>query len=58
MRAVRQYKLSFYDSIIWATAKHNDVPYLLSEDGQDGRWIEGVQIVNPFDPGFDLNLLS
>jgi len=57
LRAVRQYRLSFFDSIIWATAKQNNIPYLLSEDGQTGRWIEGVQMLNPLDPAFDLNFL-
>jgi predicted nucleic acid-binding protein len=58
MRVVREHGLSFYDSIIWATAKLNGIPHILSEDGQDGRYLEGVQILNPLAPDFDLDLLA
>jgi predicted nucleic acid-binding protein len=58
MRGVRQHKLSYYDSLIWATARLNGIPYLLSEDGQDGRYLEGVRILNPLTADFDLALLS
>jgi predicted nucleic acid-binding protein len=58
MRGVREHKLSYYDALIWATAKLNGIQYLLSEDGQDGRYLEGVRILNPLDPAFDLSALS
>jgi predicted nucleic acid-binding protein len=58
MRAVRQHRLSYYDALIWATARLNGFPYLLSEDGQDGRYLEGVHILNPLAPDFDLALLA
>ncbi len=58
MRGVREHRLSYYDALIWATAKLNGVPYLLSEDGQDGRYLEGVRVLNPLDPDFDLSALS
>lgn len=34
--------------MIWAVAKLNQVPYLLSEDGDHGRFLEGVRWYNPF----------
>ncbi len=48
LTAVEQYRLSFWDALIWATARDADVPVVLSEDFQDGREIEGVRFVNPF----------
>jgi predicted nucleic acid-binding protein len=51
-------RLSCWDALIWATAKHNAVQYLLSEDLNDGQVIEGVRILNPFLPSFDLRILD
>ena len=36
--------------MIWAAAKHAGCRILVSEDGQDGRTLGGVTIVNPFAP--------
>jgi predicted nucleic acid-binding protein len=58
MGAADLYQMRYYDALIWATAKLNGVPYLLSEDGQDGQIVEGVQRVNPLLPSFDLGRLS
>ncbi len=47
--AVIHHSLSFWDAMLWATAKHHGCRYvLLSEDGQHGRAIGGVTLVNPF----------
>lgn len=54
-RAVRDYRLSYYDAQIWAVAKLNQVPVVLSEDFQDGQVLEGIRFANPFEPGFDLS---
>ena len=43
-----QHGLSFWDALIWAAAKENDVPMIYTEDFQDGRDIEGVRYSNPF----------
>ena len=48
IRAVQQHGLSFWDAMLWATARRAGVSILISEDLQDGRVIEGVRIVNPF----------
>jgi predicted nucleic acid-binding protein len=42
------YRMPFWDAQIWATAKLNQVPQILSEDFQHGRVIEGVEFKNPF----------
>jgi predicted nucleic acid-binding protein len=56
-RAVIEHQLSFWDALLWATALVNHVPYILSEDFQDGIKIEGVRILNPFTPKFDISRL-
>jgi len=54
LRGVVRYKMSYYDAQIWAVARVNQIPLVLSEDFSDGSVIEGVRFVNPFAPGFDL----
>jgi predicted nucleic acid-binding protein len=49
--AVTAHSWSFWDAMIWATAKRAGCRLLLSEDGQDGRTLGGVTIVNPFATG-------
>jgi predicted nucleic acid-binding protein len=50
MRAVREYQLSFWDALLWATVRRMGVAVLVSEDFQDGRVVEGVRFANPFVP--------
>lgn len=54
LRGVVHYRLQFYDAQIWATARLNHVPLVLTEDFQDGAEIEGVRFANPFADGFEL----
>ena len=54
IRGVTRYRISYWDSLIWAAANMNGVPYILSEDFSDGRRIEGVTFSNPFAAGFTL----
>ena len=53
VRGVLAHQMHYYDSLIWATARLNQVSTVLTEDGQHGRLIEGVRYVNPFHPEFD-----
>jgi predicted nucleic acid-binding protein len=46
--AVKRYRLSFWDAMLWATIREAGVATLLSEDFQHEQHLEGVQIVNPF----------
>ena len=39
---------------MWATARLNQIPVLLSEDFRSGTVLEGVQFVNPFASGFSI----
>jgi predicted nucleic acid-binding protein len=48
MDAVIGHQLSFWDAMMWATAKQHGCSLLLSEDGDDGRTLGGVTLVNPF----------
>ena len=48
LRGVVTYQLSFWDAMLWATAKHAGCRIILSEDFQDQQELEGVQIINPF----------
>lgn len=48
MDAVAEHNWSFWDAMMWATAKRAGCRVLFSEDGQDGRVLGGVMIVNPF----------
>lgn len=45
---IERYQLSFWDSMIWASAVINGIPKIFSEDMQHGQTIEGVRIENPF----------
>jgi predicted nucleic acid-binding protein len=53
-RGVRDYRMSFWDAQIWASARLNQIPLLFSEDFQAGAVIEGMRFVNPFAPDFQL----
>jgi predicted nucleic acid-binding protein len=54
LRGTEQSRMSYWDALIWATAKLNQISIILSEDFQDGRLLEGVQFVNPFARALDL----
>lgn len=49
MDAVVHHGWSFWDAMIWATARRHGCRLLLSEDGQAGRTLGAVTIVNPFE---------
>jgi len=53
-RGVRDHRLAYYDAQIWACARLNQIPVVLSEDFQDGSTLEGVRFVNPFGEGFTI----
>ena len=48
LRGTEQNRMPYWDALIWATAKLNQIPAILTEDFQDGRVLEGVRFVNPF----------
>lgn len=53
-RGVVTYQFNFWDALIWATARLNRIPIVLSEDFNSGASIEGVRFLNPLAEGFVL----
>jgi predicted nucleic acid-binding protein len=47
-RGTRDYQFHLWDAQIWAAARLNQIPTVLSEDFNPGAVIEGVRFVNPF----------
>jgi predicted nucleic acid-binding protein len=45
---VQRHGLQFWDAMLWATAKRVGARFLVTEDLQDGRLLDGVRFVNPF----------
>jgi predicted nucleic acid-binding protein len=48
LEAVGRHRLSFWDALIWASARDAAVPVIFSEDFQHGRELEGVRFIDPF----------
>ncbi|MGE5750506.1 MAG: PIN domain-containing protein [Nitrospirota bacterium] len=48
-RGVKDHQLSFWDSLIWATARMNQIPAILSQDFSHNSVVEGVRFINPFE---------
>lgn len=55
IRGVRDHQFSYWNAQIWATARLNQIPLVLSEDFSDGTIVEGVRFVNPFTSTFSLH---
>jgi predicted nucleic acid-binding protein len=53
-RAAAEHQMSYWDAQVWATAKLNQIPFVLSEDLQGWESLEGVRFLNPFAKGFSL----
>ena len=54
LRGMDQYRLAWWDALVWASAQVNSIPTVLSEDFNPGAVLGGVRFVSPFDPAFDL----
>ncbi len=48
IRGVKAHNFSYWDSLIWATARMNQIPTVISEDFSDNSVVEGVRFINPF----------
>jgi predicted nucleic acid-binding protein len=48
LKAVSKHNLSFWDAMLWATAKENHCSLIISEDFQNNFTLEGIKIKNPF----------
>lgn len=58
LRIKERHHVSYWDAQVLAAARLNLVDVVLSEDLADGSEYEGVRVVNPFAPGFDLDRLQ
>ncbi len=58
LEAVNEHRLSFWDAVLWATARRNGCSAILSEDMQDGRRLNGVAFINPFSSGAESRLAA
>ena len=45
---VRDHNISFWDAMLWVTAKQAGCGFIISEDMQHGRRLGGVEVLNPF----------
>jgi predicted nucleic acid-binding protein len=52
LRGVAAHKLSYFDAQIWAVARLNQVPVVLSEDFSHGAILDGVEFLDPFRSDF------
>lgn len=48
MRIREERPVSFWDAMLWATARRAGCSAILSEDFQDGQVLRGVRFINPF----------
>ena len=48
LAAVEAHQIAFWDAMLWATARRLGVRYLVTEDLEDGRVLDGVRFINPF----------
>lgn len=48
LRGVKEHHMAYFDAQMWAQARLNQIPYLLTEDMDSGTAIDGVMIVDPF----------
>lgn len=53
-QGVVSHQMNYWDALVWATAKLNQVPTVLSEDFTDGMLLEGVRFHNPFATSFEV----
>jgi predicted nucleic acid-binding protein len=54
IRGVKEHGFSYWDSQIWASARLNQIPVILSEDFATDSVIEGIRFLNPFLSSFTL----
>lgn len=54
VRGVGDHRMSYYDAQVWAAAKLNQVPVVLSEDFPSSATVEGVTFLDPLAASVDL----
>ncbi len=48
LAGVEKHQMSFWDAMLWATAKQHGLTTILSEDGPTGTTVGGVLYLSPF----------
>ena len=48
IRGARIHSFSYWDALVWSTARLNQIGFILSEDFSHNSYIEGVRFHNPF----------
>ena len=48
IRGKKNHQLSYWDALIWATAKQSLITKIYTEDFQHCRIVEGVEFIDPF----------
>ena len=48
MRVHREHGVPFWDGMLWSVARRSGARFILSEDFQNSRVLEGVRFINPF----------
>jgi predicted nucleic acid-binding protein len=54
IRGTRERRMHYWDAQLWATARLNQIPVILSEDFSSGAIVDGIRFENPFAAGFEL----
>jgi len=57
-QASTSYQMSIWDALIWAVARVNDIPFVLTEDAEHDSLLDGVRFLNPFHSDFNLSMLQ
>lgn len=57
-RGTRRHQFSYWDGLIWAVAKLQGIPNVLTEDVPSAGFIEGVRFIDPFAQAFNLASLG
>ncbi len=57
-RVAAEHKMSYWDAQLWATARLNQIPYILTENMQGHESLEGVRCLNPLSDGFAISALT
>lgn len=55
-RGAVAHQLHYWDAQLWAAARLNQIDLILTEDLPSGQVLEGVRFMDPFGPGFSLEV--
>lgn len=58
IRGVQDYQLHYWDAQLWASAKLNQIPFIITEDVPSSDSLEGVRYIDPFGPSNGIGWLS